>query len=142
MRKRIVSIAFSAVLLTAIVLAYLALPSGRRAQAQGADGLQVDGDTEPVIEPAAPNLTIEPGPAARDPFAPYPADEGALTWDDLTEAEQAGAEAMQEWAETANGETVHNAFAAAAATTSELQAIEAAQTASGLDGIETLGVVP
>jgi hypothetical protein len=49
---------------------------------------------------------------------------------------------MQEWAETANGAEVHNAFAAAAATTSALRQVEAAQDVSGLDGIETLGVVP
>lgn len=97
---------------------------------------------EPITEPAEPNPTIEPGPAPHDPFTLHPADEGALTWDDLTEDEQAGAAAMQEWAETANGAAVHNSFAAAAATTSELREVQVAQAASGLEGIETLGVVP
>lgn len=47
---------------------------------------------------------------------------------------------MQEWAETANGAAVHNAFAAAAATTSAMREVHAAQAAAGLLGIETLGV--
>ena len=142
MRKRIVSIAFSAVVLATVLAAYLLVRSTTRARAQVADDPLVEGDVEPVTDPAEPNPTIEPGPPQHDPFTPYPADEGALTWDDLTEDEKVGAEAIQEWAETANGEAVHNAFAAAAATTSDLREVEAAQTASGLDGIETLGVVP
>lgn len=72
----------------------------------------------------------------------YPADEGARTWDDLNLEEQAQVELAQDWAENQNGYDVQNAFSAAVATTSNLRLVEQAQQATGLDGIETLGVVP
>lgn len=144
MTRRQVSVLVSAVLLAASVVAYLALRGSTRAQAQGADDPPAGtGEAEPVTETAEPNPSIEPGAGAppHDPFTLYPADEGAVTWGDMTPEEQAGTEAMQEWAETKNGAEVHGAFAAAVGTTNNMRQLEAAQAASGLDGIETLGVV-
>jgi hypothetical protein len=99
-------------------------------------------DAEPVTEEAEPNPTVEPAPPEADPFALSPADEGAVTWDDMTPEDRAGVEAIQDWAENGNGAAVHNAFAAAVATTDGIREVEAAQTASGLGGIELIGVVP
>lgn len=140
MNTRSVSVVVCA---TAVCTAVVILLDGRPQRgALAQESPPLSDSYEPVTETAEPNPTIEPGPPPHDPFTPYPADEGALTWNDLSAEEQVGAEAMQEWAETANGAAVHNAFAAAAATTSELREVAAAQTASGLVGYEALGVVP
>ena len=77
-----------------------------------------------------------------NPFTLYSADDGALDWEGMTPAERANTDAVMDWAETRNGATVHNAFSAATARTSEIRRIEDAQNSTNLDGIETLGVVP
>lgn len=101
----------------------------------------VDGAPEPVTEtPDPPPDDIEPGPPEHEHGTMYPSDDGAWEYEDLNEREQAHAERAQEWAETANGTEVHNAFSAAAATTTTLRLVDEAQQASGLEGIETLGV--
>ncbi len=99
-------------------------------------------DEEVVTEVAEDNPTIEPGPPPHDPFTLHPADEGAATWEDLTEDEKAEADRTAEWADTQHGADVHAAFSAAGATTSEMRVQEAARRASGLEGVDTLGVVP
>jgi len=103
----------------------------------------VDGAPEPITEtPDPPPADVGPGPPEHEPGTMYPADEGAWEWDDLNDDEKAGAEHAQEWAETANGTEVHNAFSAAVATTTTLRRVDDAQLAVGLDGVESLGVVP
>jgi hypothetical protein len=77
-----------------------------------------------------------------DPFTLYDADEGALEWSEMSPADRAITGDVREWAETRNGEAVHNAFSTAAATTSTLRLVAEAQRDSGLEGVETLGVVP
>ncbi len=102
-----------------------------------------DGAAEPVTEtPDPPPPDQEPAPPEHEPGTLYPADEGALAWDDLKPEEKAQAERAQEWAETANGADVHNAFSAAVATTTVLREVEQAQDSTGLQGIEDVGVVP
>jgi hypothetical protein len=130
MSRRTISIGISALVIGGLAVTTVL------AQDDGAS------DAEPVTEEAEPNPTVEPAPPEVDPFALSPADEGAVTWDDMTPEDRAGVEAIQDWAENGNGAATHNAFAAAVATTDGIREVEAAQTASGLDGIETLGVVP
>ncbi|MBZ0232446.1 MAG: hypothetical protein K8M05_08970 [Deltaproteobacteria bacterium] len=76
-----------------------------------------------------------------DPFTLHPADEGAQQWEDMTPAERGDVTRMGEWAER-NNVAVHDAFSAAVARTAELRALQEAQTSSGLEGVETIGVVP
>ena len=78
----------------------------------------------------------------RDPFTLHDADPGAVAWEDMSEEERANTDRAMEWAETQHGADVHNAFAAASATTNQLRLIEDAQNTSNLDGIESLGAVP
>ncbi|MCB9564128.1 MAG: hypothetical protein H6708_27365 [Kofleriaceae bacterium] len=81
---------------------------------------------------------VEPG---HEPFTPYPADEGSLTWNDYSEAERAALEATQQWAETQSGVDVHNAFSSAVRTTDAQRQAEDARRASGLVGLDRIGVV-
>jgi hypothetical protein len=81
-------------------------------------------------------------PSAHVPGTMYLADEGALEWADMSPRERETTDAIREWAETRNGGAVHDAFSAAVATTTALRLVEQAQDASGLDGVETLGVIP
>jgi hypothetical protein len=127
------------------LLAALAMTRG----ASGDSG-QDDWTNEPAAEDGAPEpVTEEADPPSGDavavpdehvPGTMYPADEGALQWEDLSADEQAASDVAQEWAETQNGADVQNAFAAAVATTSQIRRVEQAQELSGLDGADTLGV--
>jgi hypothetical protein len=93
---------------------------------------------------ANPRSHPPPGesPLGPDPFVLSPADPGAQQYEDLTPGERATAERGQEWAELESGEPVHNGFSAAVQYTIEMSRVEDAERASGLDGAETLGVVP
>ena len=107
------------------------------------DNWDPDTAPEPVTEQPDPTPgEAQPAPPEHNPFEMYPADDGALTWDDLSEDERAAAEAAQEWAETQHGAEVHNAFSAAVATTSQMRRQTQAEQVSGLEGVDTLGVVP
>lgn len=130
-------------ILVGLSFALLGTPDATSDPDQAAIDAFVDGAPEPITEIADPPPTdVQPAPPEHEPGTMYPADEGAWTWDDLNEKERAQIERAQDWAENQNGYDVHNAFSAAVATTSNLRRVEQAQIASGLDGIETLGVVP
>ena len=128
--------------LVGISIAYVGSPDAEPDPAS-AIATFVDGAPEPVTEiPDPAPDDVEPGPPEHEPGTMYAQDEGAWQWEDLNEKEKAHAERAQEWAETANGTEVHHAFSAAVATTTTIRRVEEAQVAVGLDGAETLGVVP
>jgi hypothetical protein len=69
-------------------------------------------------EPEATPSGVGPGDAEawlERFFQPYPADEGALTWDDLDEEEQAAASRADEWAQLHHGHEIHQLCCAPAA---------------------------
>jgi len=76
-----------------------------------------------------------------DPFSLHPADDGAQQWEDMTPAERSDVTRMGAWADR-NSAAIHDAFSAAVTRTTELRALQEAQSSSGLEGVETLGVVP
>lgn len=80
-------------------------------------------------------------PVEYDSFTLHPADDGAQRWHDLSPVEQVDVTRTAEWAEE-NAADVHAAFAASVGRTDELRDLQEAQSASGLEGVETLGVVP
>ena len=91
---------------------------------------------------SAPSPATPGGAIPIDSSRPHPSDTGAAEWDDLSPDEQLRAAARLQWAEEQTGEAVHDAYAAATATTSAQRILLEAQRASGLEGIETLGVEP
>lgn len=78
---------------------------------------------------------------APDPASLHPADEGALEWEAMSPGERDDVTRARAWAEH-DSAAVHDAFGSAVAWTDELRGFAEAQGASGLEGIETLGVVP
>jgi hypothetical protein len=104
-------------------------------------------------EPAPAAADAEP-PDAKPPAAapadagqwlqkfsePYPADEGALTWDDLDDAEKEAAARADEWAQTQHGHEVHQRWRRASREGARLSRLKRAEYTSGLAGLEGLGV--
>ena len=113
-------------------------------------------DSEPSSETEAtednsPNLDSPPHPVsepkegivhrpARDFFAPYPADEGAQSWDDLSAVEQAAIERLDEVYSADHSPSVHAAYSRATASRVAYAKLRAAERLAGLENIDELGV--
>ena len=77
---------------------------------------------------------------ARDFFEPYPADEGAQTWDDLSAVEKAAVEHLDEVYQADHSPAVHAAYARGTASRVAYAKLRAAEHAAGLENIDELGV--
>lgn len=106
---------------------------------------------EEATEDNSPNLDNPPHPVgppdpdvvqrpARDFFVPYPADESAQSWDDLSDVEKAAIERMEEAYEADHAPSVHTAYARGTAWRVAYAKLRAAERTAGLENIDELGV--
>ena len=90
----------------------------------------------PVDEEGVEATPVEP----RNFFQLYPADEGALSYDDLSDQDQAHADRAAEWAEADCGYEVHQAWARGTAWAREHARLVSAERTADLEGADTTGV--
>ncbi len=130
-RRRLVELLIAAGAVGAMAGLHVAFSSDAVAES---DGTVVDpgGTVDDSISPSE----REP----RDFFAPYPAGEGRVPYEELEEEEQKAIDAAALWAETGNGHQVHAEYSRLARVRGkEARETRAAQLA-GTQGFEELGV--
>lgn len=74
------------------------------------------------------------------PFQRYQADDGALSYQDLSESDKARSDKIQEWAEADSGYQVHQEWAAGTAWAREHARLVIAERTAGLEGSGEVGV--
>jgi hypothetical protein len=84
----------------------------------------------------------DPGVPSQDPNTPYPLGPGAIPYEQLSAADKAAVEAIQETVETSQPASSYQAWAAATAATGKQADAEIAARSVGLVGTSGDGVVP
>lgn len=94
-----------------------------------------------VSVPSGPNPST-PAEDVHDPLTPYPLGPHPIEYDQLSTADKAGVDLIQETTETSQPASSYQAWAAATAYTGQQAEAEIAARGVGLTGTEQDGVVP
>jgi hypothetical protein len=119
-----------------IALALIAVAAGFVLLAQRMAQAQSSSEAEPGDPPSVP---AQP-PQFETMFEPYPADEGAQTYDDLSLDERAAVDRAAQWAEADHGYPVHQRWRKASRQAARISKLRHAEYLSGLRGLDELGV--
>jgi len=131
MSKHHAVLSVSALALVSLTAAIFLL-AHQMAQAQSEPAGQPGATADPDAPPAPPDGLPAFGQL-------HPADEGALSYDDLSPAEQAASDLAAEWAEADHGVAVHDRWRQASREGVRLSKLKQAEYESGLAGLAGLG---